>query len=108
MCAFKTLHYGDDGYVVRCRQCDHIHIGFGTTVLALTYDQFLDFDRTVDEYYELHADDAQRHRKTIQIPTAARAVTLVYSPADLKKLARMLTKAKDRLAIEKLFVFHDN
>ena len=108
MCHYKTLHHCSDGYVLRCEHCKYLHIGFGTTVLAFTTDQFYEFGEAVEEQYERHCNDREQHRKHIYIPTALKSVTLIYSPDDLERLSVLLEKAKEKLSLEKLFVFHDN
>lgn len=108
MCRYKTLHHAESGYVVRCERCGNFHVGFGTTVLAMTMEQLEAFSKTVDEQYSWHNDHPDRSHKMVLIPTADRSVSLVYSVNDLKQLSALLRKAFDRIAIEKLFVFHDN
>ena len=108
MCSYKTLHHCEHGYVLRCEHCQHLHVGFGTTVQAFTCDQFYEFKAVAEEQYELHRLDRERNRKHIYIATAAKAVTLIYSLHDLERLTALLDKAEERLSIEKLFVFHDN
>jgi hypothetical protein len=108
MCSYKTLHHCEQGYVLRCLHCQHLHVGFGTTVQAFTRDQFYEFKAVVEEQYALHRSDRERNRKQVYIATAAKAVTLIYSLRDLERLTELLEKADERLSIEKLFVFHDN
>jgi len=108
MCSYRTLHHCEHGYVLRCERCGHLNIGFGTTVLALTDDQFYAFADKIEDLYAMHGEDREQHRKHICVPTATSSVTLIYSLNDLKHLSVLLDKAKDRLLLEKLFVFHDN
>ena len=108
MCVYKKLHHNENGYVVRCNVCQHFHVAFGSTVLAHTEDQFYDFIRTVDEYYEINRFYSCRAQKVVQIPTIARSITLVYSLEELRKLSELLHQASDKLDKEKLFAFHNN
>ncbi len=40
MCEFQSLYFGDDGYVVRCKQCGNYQAGFISTMLTLTENDF--------------------------------------------------------------------
>ncbi len=89
MCCYKTLSKNSNGYVVFCKHCEKLHVGFGNALLSYTIDDF-------------------PYLKTITVTTKYSGVTLVYSPDDLVKLMAILNKAKDKLTLEKLFVFNEN
>lgn len=108
MCGYKTLHRNEEGYVVYCQNCECMHIGFGTTVLLKSTEEFYEFGAQVEQYYHKEQDSEHPNLKTILISTSSDAVALLYSLNDLKKLKCLLNKAKERLTLEKLFVFHDN
>ena len=108
MCSYKTLHRNEEGYVVYCQNCECMHIGFGTTVLLKSVDEFYEFGAQVEHAHQKELATEHANLKTILINTSSDAVTLLYSLNDLKKLVRLLNKAKERLTLEKLFVFHDN
>ncbi len=108
MCRFKKLCHTENGYVVRCNQCRHIHIAFGTTILAFTRDQYHDFVRMIGEQYRLHKNDCCRDQKIIQIPTDARSIMLAYTPGELEKLFNLLEKANTLIDKEQFFSFNGN
>ncbi len=108
MCCFKTLYRNDHGYVTRCDSCRHLHIAFGTTVLALNHEQFLAFAATVNSYYEANRRRSSRDQKNIQIPTIVRSIILLYTVNELEHFTHLLQHAKDALRKEQLFVFNQN
>lgn len=108
MCCYKTLHKNEYGYVVFCKSCESLHVGFGNVVLTKSIEEFYSFEARIDAYYREHLSDAWQELKTISIGTSTKSITLVYSPDDLKILSNILHKAKEKLTLEKLFVFNDN
>lgn len=108
MCCYKTLESNEHGYVMRCNSCRHIHVAFGNTILAFTYDQLIHFYRTIQAAREDNKYNCCRDTKSIQIPTAARAVMLVYSINELEHFHSLLNKAIKKLDDEKLFIFSHN
>ena len=108
MCCYKTLHKNEEGYVVFCKSCESLHVGYGNVVLSNTIEEFYSFEAKIDAYYREHRYDLYPDLKTISVNTSTRTITLVYSPNDLKKLSNILNKAKEKLTLEKLFVFNDN
>jgi len=108
MCSFKMIYNDSNGYVVKCNNCRHYHVGFGTNVFAFTYDQFQSFASTVDEYYEAYRFCDTPDSKIVQIPTIARSIMLLYSVNELRILSSLLHQTKEKLSKEKLFVFNHN
>ncbi len=108
MCCYKTLHKNEEGYVVFCKSCESLHVGFGNVVLTKSIEEFYSFGARIDAYYREHQRDLYPDMKTISVNTSTRTITMVYSPNDLKKLNDILNKAKEKLNLEKLFVFNEN
>lgn len=108
MCCYKTLHKNEEGYVVFCKSCESIHVGFGNVVLTKSIEQFYSFEARIDAYSRDHQYDLFPDMKTISVNTSTRTITMVYSPNDLERLSNILSIAKEKLTLEKLFVFNDN
>lgn len=108
MCAFKTLYQDQDGFVVYCKHCIRLHVGYGTTVLSLSVDDFHAFAHKIAFYSEEHSSAGNRDTKSVPVATSCKEITLMYSPDDLQILHVLLSKAKERLLLEKLFIFHEN
>lgn len=102
MCNYKTLFHSESGYAVKCRKCGHLQIAFGTTAMAFTIEQFDEFHRTIEAMMEVHRHAAFRTQKSIQIPTAAKGLSLMYTPTELELLSKMLHSVNEKLGIEKL------
>lgn len=107
-CIIKHYTKNEEGYVVFCKSSESLHIGYGNVVLTNTIEEFYSFEARIDAYYREHRYDLYPDLKTISVNTSTRTITLVFSPDDLKKLSNILNKAKEKLTLEKLFVFNDN
>jgi len=108
MCCFKTLYSNEHGYITRCNSCRHLHVCFGTTVLALNQEQFYAFAATVGSYYEANRNRCCRDQKAVQIPTVVRSIILLYSVNELARFTHLLQQAKEALHKEQLFAFNLN
>lgn len=108
MCCYKTLGRNEHGYVTRCNNCRHIHVAFGNTLLAFTYDQFTSFRQAVVSQYETNKYCYPKESKSIQIPTAIRSIILVYSLNELEQFIPLLNEAIKEIGNEQLFVFSKN
>lgn len=103
MCDYKVLHHNESGYALRCEHCGCIQLAFGTTVLALTIDEFYAFKESISGSFETCDAMCCRKQKTIYIPTRENAITLIYTPEELEKLDELLNQSSLALEIEKLF-----
>ena len=108
MCCFKTLYSNEHGYITRCASCRHLHIAFGTTVLALNQEQFYAYAETVSSCYQANRDRDCPDQKAIQIPTIVKSILLLYSVRELSHLLHLLTEVKEILRKEHLFAFNYN
>lgn len=108
MCCYKTLYKNEEGYVVFCKSCESLHVGYGNVVLSHSLEEFYSFEAKIDACRCQYQYDAYPDLRTVSVSTCSRAITLVLSPNDLRKLGGMLHRAKEKLTLEKLFVFHDN
>jgi hypothetical protein len=108
MCCYKTLHKNEEGYVVFCKSCESLHVGYGNVVLSHSIEEFYSFEAKIDACRREYQYDAYPDLRTVSVTTCSRAITLVFSPNDLRKLSSILHHAKEKLTLEKLFVFNDN
>lgn len=108
MWCYKTLESNEHGYVMQCNRCMHIHVAFGNTILAFTYDQLIHFYCTVRAACKENKHTCCRDTKSIQIPTAASSLMLVYSINELEHFYSLLNRAIKKLDDEKLFIFSHN
>ncbi len=108
MCTYTTLQHNKHGYVARCRNCSQMKVAFANILLSFTDEQYYKFVNHVNELCLLHSDDPFMDRKSVLIPTAAKGVTMVYSPNELLTLQQLLKAATSRLKYEELLVFNKN
>lgn len=102
MCNYDILFHNQHGYIVKCRECEHLKLAFGTAALTFNEEEFYDFKHIADSYFHLHKDAACRTQKQIQIPTAHKAVALVYTLDELENLTEILEEAHINLEVQRL------
>jgi hypothetical protein len=103
-CTYKVLHHNADGYIVRCNQCNSISVGYGTTSIAFTWEQFYEFKSLVTEYYEAFKHNTNPNLKQVEIATAARSIKLLYSVNELAGMLELMEEAHASLAVEQLMM----
>lgn len=108
MCCYKTLHKNEHGYVIRCDGCHRLQLGYGTVILSFTDEEYYDFLTLVGAQYENNKDAMFRDQKAIQIPTAARSVTLIFTVNELSRLFHLLIQGRNSTEHEKLFAYNEN
>ncbi|GAA4460672.1 hypothetical protein GCM10023093_03710 [Nemorincola caseinilytica] len=108
MCNYNTLKNCRHGYVVQCRNCDHIQVAFGTTILSLTRAQYYEYLAQVQEQYDEHHKIMPWDQKAIHLPTAAKGVAMIYTVSELHILLDMLKEGRKKLEYNDLFVFNEN
>ncbi len=98
MCAFESLyHHPDLGYVLRCRDCNHLQLAFGNIVLTLQESDFPSFTAWLKEMEEDNGDREDVLVKNILLPTPCEGLRLMFSLAELRKLNGMLDLADSEM-----------
>lgn len=109
MCQHKVLSHNQHGYIIRCIECDHFQIGFGTTVISFTPDQFTRFKKSAElQYILLKKDKSIPLRKDIDLPTFSENVQLMLNHAELVKFWDLIEEASVMLQLEKLLEPNEN
>lgn len=106
MCDFDTLYFGTDGYVARCKECDHYQVAFITTVLTLKQHDFNILRAQVAAKYSYAADGTSGCEKNILITTPSQAVQICLTKAETLQFSNMLEEADNEsktLALLSLF-----
>lgn len=93
MCELQSLHFSDDGYVVRCKQCGHFQIAFISTILTLTEQDFQLLCSVVRNKYREEDCCPNENVKCIIIPTPCQGIRLILTQKDAKELRHMLEEA---------------
>ncbi|UAY52487.1 DUF6686 family protein [Ferruginibacter albus] len=96
MCQFQQLYFSDDGYVVRCKKCDHFQVGFASTMLTVNEK---DFDILLAIVKKKLNTEIQTNQlvKSIIIPTPYTGVKILLTQQELQKLHAMLENADSEI-----------
>ncbi|HRO48439.1 DUF6686 family protein [Agriterribacter sp.] len=93
MCGFQYLYNGEDGYVVRCKQCGHYQLAFASVMLTLTENEFRLFGELV-KYKCEGADDAlTEYSKSVVLRTPAEGVFILLTKNEAVRLCEILEEA---------------
>jgi hypothetical protein len=93
MCEYLSLYFGNDGYVVRCKQCGLYQLAFMCIVITLTHEDFLAFCRIVKRKYEVADYTYSEHSKCIFIRTPAEGISFLLTKSEIKRFAEILEEA---------------
>lgn len=94
MCNFTKLYYGETGYLLVCKDCEHYQLAFHTSLFSFTAKDLHVFHCLVKEKQETHSLDHQPHQKCIYIPTPLDGFGLILNPQELHQLYTLLEIAE--------------
>ncbi len=98
MCNYQTLFHDDNtGYVVRCRECEKIQVGFGNLMLTVNTLEFDSFRRWIHQIKEEQIAGQPQTVRNIVIPTPCEGMKLLLSARELDGLDIMLEEADTEL-----------
>jgi len=96
MCTFDTLYIDNDGYVVRCADCNHYQVAAGGLCITISAEEFVhlkwlanDACRYVDENNSIAC------AKSFAIGTPFYGVDFLFTPGELMAFCHMLEAAED-------------
>ena len=92
MCEFQSLYFGDDGYVVRCKQCGHFQTGYMSTMLTLTEDDFGILCKMV-KYKDSEAVSLPGHCESVILPTPSQGVFMMLTKQEVSRFNEILEEA---------------
>jgi hypothetical protein len=108
MCEYKTLHYNENGYVVKCHQCSHIQTAFGNIAVCHTEEEFHSFKSSISDFCSQNKIRLScPNFKNITIATPAANVKLLVNAKEIMQLNDLLQEADFALQIEKLIAFEN-
>jgi hypothetical protein len=109
MCKYDALYHNDStGYVVRCKDCDKIQIGYGNIMLTVNYEGFDAFRWWLKHILE-EQDPAQKETlRCITVPTPCDGVKLLLCRRELKEFDEMLEEADTELKSTSLLNLFSN
>ncbi|MCH5600525.1 DUF6686 family protein [Niabella ginsengisoli] len=101
-CDFQSLYYGEDGYVVRCKQCGHYQVAFVSTMLTLSEADFYVFCKQVNYKAAQSYSNVNHDSKIIMIATPSQDVHLILTPSELSRLQKTLEAADNEIKAQEL------
>jgi RIO-like serine/threonine protein kinase len=110
MCSYQALFHDDNtGYVVRCKECEKIQLGFGNLMLTVATDEFDSFRLLLKKVMGEQVPVPKENLRHIVIPTPCEGMKLLLSVRELREFDRMLEEADTELqtyGLLKLFTNH--
>ncbi len=101
MCKLKTLYAGETGYALLCEDCGYVQLGFGTTMLTLSRDDFSIFVAMVAQRAEALVTFWD-NRKSIVMPTPMSCCQVLLTEAELADLNQLLQLADNEIKTDAL------
>ncbi|MGE9311896.1 DUF6686 family protein [Niabella sp. CJ426] len=101
-CDFQSLYYGEEGYVVRCKQCGHYQVAFISTMLTLNEADFYIFCKQVKYKVLQSYSNVNQDSKIIIIATPSQDVSLILTPGELTRLHKTLEEADSEIKTQEL------
>lgn len=105
-CEFQSLYFGDEGYVVRCKQCGHYQVAFMSIILTLTENDFIAFCSIVKSKSVEMDEVMPEHCKCVVIRTPAEGICFLLTRNEASRFSVMLEEADTEaktLSLIKLF-----
>ena len=98
MCSFQTLFQDDHiGYVVHCRECKKIQLGFGNLMLTINANEFESFHNFLKGLLSEQREAQYHTARCIFIPTPCEGLRLLLSRRELQSFDRMMEEADTEL-----------
>lgn len=94
MCIYQQLYAGEEGYVVRCRECSYYQIGFGTTVININKSEMEAFRGMITHQLENPNTALNDEAKAAWLPTPYDGFSMILSFKELRMLNAMLSAAE--------------
>ena len=93
MCEFQSLYFNDDGYVVRCRHCEHYQLAFGSTMLTLEQKDFEAICKMVKDKSSEEDFSFPKHSKCVVIPTPYYGLYMLLTKNEANRFNEILEEA---------------
>jgi hypothetical protein len=108
MCCYQTLfHDNGIGYVVRCRECEKIQLGYSNLVITFTDEDFASFKEWLQRLEPEQNNRQSENLRNIIIPTPCEGMKLLVSRRELTEFIMMLDTADSELrSLEMMELFN--
>lgn len=94
MCHYKTISNNSFGCLIQCKNCEQFHLGFGTVVLSLSYDEFIRFSDRVNEIHSMHYTEKKENNEKIYMHTDHSKMVLAFTDKEWLKLYQLLEESR--------------
>ena len=102
MCEFRSLYYDDDGYVVQCKDCNYYQLGFGSTMLSLSPDDFETLGKVVRHKYNEIDFGLSESIRNVVIPTPSHNVFLLLTKEEANRFHEILEAADNEAKAQQM------
>lgn len=92
-CQFQTLYMGEDGYVVRCKECGHYQLAYLCIMVTLEEKEFSSFCRMIQQHYEDSIHLSNDNCKCVVVQTPASGTHFLFSRKEIRRFAELLDSA---------------
>ena len=93
MTNYRVLAQSKQGYILKCSDCTSYQLGFGTTILSFTEDEFKTYNTIVFKEINDRAFSNTPTQKCIVTPTFSPGIKMVLSYNEFKNLKQLLAEA---------------
>ncbi|TXI31384.1 MAG: hypothetical protein E6Q58_05200, partial [Niabella sp.] len=84
-CKFQTLFSGEEGYIVRCKECGHYQIAFISVLVNMSEESYFTLYGEVRQLATCEFPFEKMDAKRIMIPTPSKNVFFILTPKELLK-----------------------
>lgn len=102
MCNYKILTENSNGHVVLCLDCNHIQIGFGTSLVSFSEEDFFDFILQARNVLKGNKHTNNVTEKSIYLSVYSANTRMALSLSELEMLTEMLNTAANMLVVYNL------
>ncbi len=109
MCSFHTWFHDDQkGYVVECKDCQNIQIGFGNVQATIYATDFDKLQRYIGTAVENHIPGNNKGARTIVLKTPYEGFSILLSETELQDLCYMVEQADiERKTAQLMMLFQE-
>jgi len=102
MCHYKTISNNSFGCLIQCKNCEQFHLGFGTIVLNLSYDEFIRFSDQVQNIHSMYYEEKKENNEKLYMHTDNSKMILAFTPNEWMKLYQLLEESRFMLYANEL------
>lgn len=100
MCQTIHLYHSNKGFVVYCKICNHIQIGFGNIALSFTINEYEGFANYITKTCPNYCPKC--FQRTIWVPLESKKACMWLSGKEIHELNEMLKISSNSLELVKL------